>query len=82
MTPELHWDCPICGKPNIDYFPLPSLECLCEYCGAFTDTDEVYDKGVRHNLTLCPYHADSLGWDACTEGFEGCQIDEVREEKR
>lgn len=23
------------------------------------------------NARLCPYHADSSGWDACTEGFEG-----------
>jgi DNA-directed RNA polymerase subunit RPC12/RpoP len=28
--------------------------------------------------TLCPYHEDSLDWDNCTEGFEGCQVEEVR----
>lgn len=29
---------------------------------------------------LCPYHEDSLSWDECTEGFEGCQVKEAREE--
>lgn len=29
--------------------------------------------------TLCPYHQDGLGWDDCSDGFEGeCQIDEAR----
>ena len=24
---------------------------------------------------LCPYHEDSLGWDACSEDFEGCEVE-------
>jgi len=30
-------------------------------------------------MRLCPYHENSLGWDECTEGFKGCQVEEARE---
>ena len=30
---------------------------------------------------LCPYHQEGLGWDECTEGFEGCEFEEAREEE-
>ncbi len=26
---------------------------------------------------LCPYHRDSLHWDACSEGFTGCEVDKA-----
>lgn len=29
-------------------------------------------------LKLCPYHQDNLGWDDCSEGFEGCEIEKAR----
>ena len=32
----------------------------------------------RCSVVLCDYHIDSLGWDDCTEGFEGCQIELMR----
>jgi hypothetical protein len=30
-------------------------------------------------MKLCPYHTDSLGWDECSEGFEGCEIEKARD---
>ena len=35
---------------------------------------ETEDAGNR----LCPYHQDNLEWDTCSEGFEGCEVEEVR----
>jgi len=32
-------------------------------------------------MKLCPYHKDGLGWDACSEGFKGCEIKKARGEK-
>ena len=29
-------------------------------------------------LRLCRYHANDLGWDSCTDDFEGCQVIEAR----
>lgn len=37
--------------------------------------------GVRPDkdkLRLCPYHQDSLTWDDCTDGFEGCEVEKAR----
>ena len=33
-------------------------------------------------MKLCPYHKDGLGWDACSEGFEGCEIKKARGEAK
>jgi hypothetical protein len=33
---------------------------------------------MKNKKRLCPYHEDGLGWDACTEGFIGCQVEEAR----
>jgi len=30
-------------------------------------------------MKLCPYHQDSFGWDACTDGWEDCSIEIARE---
>jgi hypothetical protein len=30
-------------------------------------------------MKLCPYHEDNLGWDSCSEGFEGCEIDQIED---
>lgn len=27
---------------------------------------------------LCAYHRDSLGWDACSEDFDGCEVEAAR----
>lgn len=42
------WDCPLCECRNIDYVPLPSLECLCEFCSATMPVEWVEEHGLRN----------------------------------
>lgn len=36
-------------------------------------------RHLRRKFTLCPYHRDGLGWDECSDTFEGtCQVEEAR----
>ena len=38
--------------------------------------------GLVAQPRLCPYHQDSLDWDACTEDFEGCDVQTVKEDRK
>jgi hypothetical protein len=29
---------------------------------------------------LCSYHADSLTWDACSDDFDGCEVELARQQ--
>ena len=40
---------------------------------------EGFLKEDGKDIRLCPYHQDSLGWDDCTDGFENCQIEKLKE---
>lgn len=41
-----------------------------------SDDEEIEIVRRRH---LCPYHKDGLGWDECSDWFEGeCQVEEAR----
>ena len=33
---------------------------------------------AKRKLRLCGYHKESLGWDACSDGFVGCQVAKAR----
>jgi hypothetical protein len=30
---------------------------------------------------MCPHHQDSLGWDSCSEGFAGCEVEQARKRR-
>lgn len=42
--------------------------------------DGTIDRKLSEH-TLCPYHQDSLGWDACTDGFNGCEVNQARKSR-
>ncbi len=42
---------------------------------------EVESVTMAWEFKLCPYHQDSLGWDTCSEEFQGCQVKQARKAK-
>lgn len=48
----------------------------CDDCGMESHPDHPGSCPTQYRL--CAYHDDSLGWDECSDGFEGCRVEEAR----
>jgi hypothetical protein len=66
-----------------DWDDTAPMSCGCGYKGTHADWYAAYEKAhgnAEDEFKLCPYHQDGLGWDTCSEDYEGeCEVEKARE---